>query len=208
MSEYRSKCLLILIILLATIGTYTVLRTSTLHPSLVLVSCFLLILLLGGLIWGVISPLSALVGVVLVGIWMRVLIQLVASGVIGVDTVWYSEQVHAVASSGTTEAIDSNFYSSASAFVVLLTNIAIVNRLTAGGAIMIFSVYLGLAFPLLSAIVARRITPVTGNISACITAAIITVGTTAMFFSYVPVAQSFTMVLVVLLFWVLSSENE
>lgn len=110
------------------------------------------------------------------------------ASLIGTDPDQYALNIHYLMQSGNTEAINFNFYSKISAFLILGAQISFITGLKSAESLVTYPLIIGIIYPLVTAAISYRLT---GNYQMSVFASIIcSASTTSIWLSYAPIAQS------------------
>jgi hypothetical protein len=107
----------------------------------------------------------------------------------GIDPNLYATWVRAVLSEGTIDAFRNPFYSQAPASVLLPATLGVIANVNSAFSLVVYPIVAGLLAPVLGAIFYRRLAPAPSNAGMYLTAILATIAATSIRYSYIPIAQ-------------------
>lgn len=107
----------------------------------------------------------------------------------GIDPNLYATWVRAVLSEGTIEAFQNTFYSEAPASVMLPATFGLITDISSTSSLIVYPIVAGILAPVLGAVFFRHLSSVDSSVGVLLTAILSMIAATSVRYSYIPIAQ-------------------
>lgn len=111
------------------------------------------------------------------------------TSLVGIDPNLYATWIRAVVLEGSISAVQNPFYSRVPGSIVLPAIYALVSDVSSASALIVYPIVAGILAPLLGYAFYRRLAPALSHSNALLTATVVTIAATSVRYSYVPIAQ-------------------